>query len=308
MRFAEGRARPRGRELCLVAAALLVTWWATSPADAARALRAAPFAATKGAPVPARPDARADELLVRFKPGRAAATMEAVEAAKGIRVRASRRLQGTGWHCVRVAPGRSVRELVEAYRQAPDVLYAEPNYRVHAFQDRRLPDDPDFSELWGLDNTGQSGGTADADIDAPEAWHRITAATVLVAVIDSGIDYTHPDLAANTWTNPGEIADNGIDDDGNGYTDDVRGWDFANDDNDPMDDDGHGTHCAGTLGAVGNNATGVAGVCWSVKILPVKFINETGTGTTADAVEAIAYATALGAKVMSNSWGSEDYS
>lgn len=112
----------------------------------------------------------------------------------------------------------------------------------------------------------------------------------MIGIVDSGIDYTHPDLAANIWTNPGEIADNGIDDDGNGYVDDTRGWDFANDDNDPMDDNGHGTHVAGTVGAVGNNGIGIAGVCWNVRLMPLKFLGSNASGFMSDAIDCIAYA------------------
>ena len=126
----------------------------------------------------------------------------------------------------------------------PEVLYAEPNWTIQPLQ--VIPDDPRFPDLYGMNNTGQTGGTADADIDAPEAWeiYTGTSATV-VAVIDTGVDYTHQDLVDNMWVNPGEIAGNGIDDDGNGYIDDIYGIDTANGDSDPMDDVDHGTHVAG---------------------------------------------------------------
>lgn len=171
------------------------------------------------------------------------------------------------------------------------------------------PNDPRFNELWGLHNVGQTGGTVDADIDAPFAWAQQTGSpSVKVAVIDTGIDYTHPDLAANCWTNPGEIPGNGIDDDGNGYVDDVRGYDFVNGDGDPMDDHSHGTHCAGTIGAKGNNGIGVVGVCWNVSLIGVKFLSAGGSGTTSDAVLAVDYARIVGANVMSNSWGGGGFS
>ncbi|MCB0339865.1 MAG: S8 family serine peptidase, partial [Bdellovibrionales bacterium] len=121
-----------------------------------------------------------------------------------------------------------------------------------------LPNDASFSSLWGLHNTGQTGGTLDADIDAPEAWDITTGdSSIVVGVVDTGIDYTHPDLAANMWRNPGEVAGNGIDDDGNGVVDDVFGYNAVSHNGNPMDDHNHGTHCAGTIGAVGNNGTGV---------------------------------------------------
>jgi subtilisin family serine protease len=151
--------------------------------------------------------------------------------------------------------------------------------------------------------------SVDSDIDAPEAWDIHTGdRSILVGVIDTGIDYNHPDLAANMWTNPNEIAGNGIDDDGNGYIDDTRGWDFVNNDNDPMDDHYHGTHCAGTIGGVGNNANGVTGVCWQVSMVGLKFLSKGGGGTISDAVSAVYYANSIGVNLTSNSWGGGGYS
>jgi large repetitive protein len=180
-----------------------------------------------------------------------------------------------------------------------------------------MPNDPFFVRLWGLHNTGQTvnwtAGTLDADIDAPEAWSVSTGSPdVVVAVIDSGVDATHPDLGQNMWVNDGEDCSgcrtNGIDDDGNGYVDDWRGWDFANGDNNPADDNGHGTHVAGTVAASGNNGLGVAGVTWSSRIMPLKFLGADGSGTTADAISAILYARAKGVPILSNSWGGGDFS
>ena len=170
------------------------------------------------------------------------------------------------------------------------------------------PNDTSYSSLWGMHNTGQSGGTSDVDIDAPEAWNLTKGSrSVLVGVIDTGFNYSHPDLAANAWTNPNEIGGNHLDDDGNGYIDDTRGWDFVNDDNDPMDDHGHGTHCSGTIGAVGNNGAGVVGVNWQVSIVGLKFLAANGSGANSDATEAIAYATSIGVLLTSNSWGGGGY-
>ena len=125
-------------------------------------------------------------------------------------------------------------------------------------------------------------------------------------MIDTGIERTHPDLAANMWTNPNEIAGNGIDDDANGYIDDIQGRDFYSEDNDPTDDHGHGTHCAGTIGGSGNNGQGVAGVCWNVSLIGLKFLSSTGLGSTSDATEATLYATGIGVHLTSNSWGGGD--
>ena len=206
---------------------------------------------------------------------------------------------------------------IQALERNPDVLYAEPNFRLSADDHAGTPNDPSMHSLWGLNNFGQVvagvAGTPDADIDAKEAWAVKTGSDdVVVGVIDTGVDFGHPDLAPNMWINAGEdcagCRSNGIDDDGNGYIDDWRGWDFVNDDNNPFDDNGHGTHTAGTIGAAGNNGLGIAGVNWNVSLMALKFLSASGTGTTADAVSAILYASAEGADVTNNSWGGEDYS
>ena len=176
------------------------------------------------------------------------------------------------------------------------MLYAEPNYIYHASV---IPNDPLFGQLYGMDK-----------ILAPSAWGVSSASpNTIVAVIDSGVEYTHSDLAGNIWTNQAEKNGSvGVDDDGNGYIDDIYGYDFFNYDGSPMDDNSHGTHVAGTIGAVGNNNTGVAGICWNVQIMAVKFLNADGAGTLADAASAINYAVQMGAKVMNNSWGGGGYS
>ena len=187
------------------------------------------------------------------------------------------------------------------------VQFAELNYLV---QHTLTPNDPDYSQLWGMHNTGQTGGTADADIDAPEAWDISTgSASVLVFGIDTGIDIDHPDLVANIWVNPGETAGNGIDDDGNGYIDDVHGINAINGTGNPDDDNNHGTHTHGTIGGVGNNSTGVVGVNWTVTMGHCKFLGATGGGTTANAIECFNYVNDLKVNrrqdvdVTNNSWG-----
>lgn len=187
-----------------------------------------------------------------------------------------------------------------------NVEYVEPNYMMEA---QVLPNDPQLGSLWGLHNTGQSGGVADADIDAPEAWDLGTdASTIIVAVIDTGVDWDHPDLAANMWVNADEIPGNGVDDDANGFVDDVYGYDFVNNDGNPDDDNSHGTHCAGTIGAIGNNNLGVVGVSWNVKIMALKFLSSGGSGSISAAISCVQYAVANGAHITSNSWGGGGYS
>ncbi len=201
----------------------------------------------------------------------------------------------------------TVEQAVEQLNNTEGVLYAQPNYEVYALS--TIPNDTLFDDLWGMHNTGQSGGTVDADIDAPEAWDITTGSDqIIVAVIDTGIDYTHSDLADNMWINEGEIPGNGVDDDGNGYVDDVYGYDFRNDDGNPMDDHYHGTHCAGTIGGVGNNNQGVAGVCWDVRLMAIKFLGSGGSGWTDDAIASVEYSILMGANLSSNSWGGGSYS
>ncbi|MCB9497668.1 MAG: S8 family serine peptidase [Fibrobacteria bacterium] len=196
--------------------------------------------------------------------------------------------------------------MLAALEADPSVDYAEPDYLI---QVERIPNDPSFSSLYGMHNSGQTGGLVDADIDAPEAWEETTGSeSVVVGVIDTGIDPLHPDLVDNLWTNPGEIAGNGIDDDGNGYIDDIHGWDFAYDDNDPTDGHGHGTHCAGTIAGRGNNGVGVAGVMWQARVMALKFLTDAGSGSTSDAIDAVSYATAMNVPVTSNSWGGGGFS
>lgn len=199
---------------------------------------------------------------------------------------------------------------IAALAANPWVQYAEPDYVQR--KTATTPNDTYFGLEWGMHNTGQDIrgviGTPDADIDLPEAWDITTGdPSFVIAVIDTGTQWSHPDLDGNIWSNPGEIAGNGVDDDGNGYVDDTRGWDFYADDNDPDDGDGHGTHTAGTVGAEGNNGQGVAGVNWRCRIMPLRFLGPAG-GATSDAVAALNYAADLGVKVSNNSWGGGGYS
>ena len=209
-----------------------------------------------------------------------------------------------GLTVVKLPEGVGVLDAVVRLKRSANILYAELNYKLEL---AIIPNDTRFSELWGMNNTGQAGGTIDADIDAPEAWNlRTGSSSVVVAVIDTGVDYTHPDLTANMWHNPGEIPNNGIDDDSDGFIDDYYGCDTGDNDGNPMDDSaaaGHGTHVSGTIGAVGSNAVGVAGVCWHVNIMAVKIADANGVLWLNAAIQGIQYATSKHANVMNASWG-----
>jgi subtilisin family serine protease len=186
------------------------------------------------------------------------------------------------------------------------VEYAQPNYIVHA---DLVPNDPSYGQLWGLKNTGQtigaSSGTPGADISAERAWNVTTGSPgVIVGVVDTGIDYNHPDLAATVWSNPGGV---------NGCPTGTHGYNAITRTCDPNDDHYHGTHCSGTIGAVGNNGVGVVGVNWTVKLMGLKFLDSTGSGTTANAIAAIDFAVRAkmagqNVRVLSNSWGGGGFS
>lgn len=185
--------------------------------------------------------------------------------------------------------------------------YVEPDYIVRPCL---TPGDQSFVDgtLWGLQNLGQNGGVPGADIAAPAAWDLTTGSTnVIVAVIDTGVRYTHYDLTNQMWINPGEIPGNGIDDDGNGYIDDIHGINAINNTGNPMDDDDHGTHVAGTIGAAANDGNRMVGVAWNVRIMALKFLGPQG-GSTADAIKCVDYGVAQGARVLNNSWGGGGYS
>ena len=206
------------------------------------------------------------------------------------------------FYVLQLPSSTSVEDAKAFLNASPLVRVSVPNYIMFS---AATPNDPSFSLLWGMNNTGQTGGNANADIDAPEAWNLTTGSSnIVVAVIDTGVDQTHPDLAQNLWTNQAEA--NGIsnvDDDGNGFVDDIHGWNFISNSNNTQDDHGHGTHVAGTIGAVGNNGTGVAGVNWTVTIMPIKVLASNGRGTFAAYFNALAYAAQNGAHVTSASLG-----
>jgi subtilisin family serine protease len=223
----------------------------------------------------------------------------------GTGISARKQLGADGVLLVESAPAATVDHLRKALQRVPGFDYIEPNF---AFAVEQTPNDADFSRLWGLHNAN------DADIDAPEAWDLSTGGgSTVVGVIDSGVDYNHPDLKANMWVNPFEIAGDGIDNEGNGYVDDIHGANFITGSGNPMDDQGHGTHVAGTIGGVGNNGAGMTGVNWNAQVMGLKFLAADGYGTGADAIEALYYTLdmkrrGVNVTVTNNSYGGEPFS
>jgi subtilisin family serine protease len=207
---------------------------------------------------------------------------------------------------------KDLKTVLKRLNEHPSIQYAEPDFVLHK---KNLPNDEFFSELWGLDNQGQDGGVLDADIDAPEAWNTITDSTsIVVGVVDTGVDYTHEDLVANMWVNLGEIPSDGIDNDSNGYVDDIHGIDCANGDSDPMDLANHGTHVAGTIGAEGNNGIGITGVSWNAKIMALKVFGDSDSEAdfVSSTIECLAYAVnmkqnyGVDIRITNNSYGNEN--
>jgi subtilisin family serine protease len=247
------------------------------------------------------------ELLVKFKSGTTSASSLKINQAIGASVTKKFTIVPNLEH-INLPKGLSVKDAIIHYMSDPNVEYAEPNYIIHAFFN--IPNDTYFGQQWALRNIGQfAAGTPGADIKAVDAWDISTVTGATIAILDTGIDYNHQDLVGNIWQNTGETdCTNGIDDDSNGYIDDCKGWDFVNNDNDPMDDNGHGTHVAGIAGAVGNNNTGISGVLWTARLMPVKILDETGEGTVDNEILGIDYAVQNGAKIINASYGGSGYS
>ena len=265
--------------------------------------------------------ARADEIVIKFRPGTTAAEESDARAWVNAQRRELLRANAAGeTELSAVRPGMALENVVALLNQNPSVEYAEPNW---IYTHQATPNDPSFlnGSLWGM----YGGLTTPANpwgSNAAAAWAAgfTGSSNVIVGVIDEGIDYNHPDLKANIWTNPFEIPGNGIDDDHNGYIDDVHGWDFVHNDNSiydgtpsALDVDAHGTHVSGTIGGVGNNGVGVVGVNWTVQIISGKFLGP-GGGTTANAIKAVDYLTDLKIRhnlnivATNNSWGGGGYS
>jgi subtilisin family serine protease len=266
------------------------------------------------------------EVLVRFRAGTPLVKIK--EIAARLNDRFADKFENVGNLAVfEDKDGYSVQTVLAQYRALDEVEYAEANEEIHlepdirgryysdrapGYPDVALPfkssNDPKLSEQWSLHNEGQRGGKRDADIRALSAWTKTTGSErVVVAVIDSGVDYTHPDLFNNIWVRPANI--NEYTDDELGTINDENGYNAVDNNGDPMDDNGHGTHCAGIIGAEGDNSLGIAGINWKVEIMPLKFISSNGSGTTKDAIEAINYVidrkrAGVNVRIISASWGS----
>ena len=220
----------------------------------------------------------------------------------------------SGLELVQIPEEIALKNAIQAYQKNPKVAYVEPNYYVHT---QVTPSDSKWAEQWALNNTGQTAGTPDADVNAPEMWELSTGSPdVVLGIIDTGVFYSHPDLAANIWVNPGEIADNGIDDDSNGYVDDIHGINARNKKGDPKDDNGHGSHVAGIMGAVGNNSEGISGINQKIAIIGCKFLDASGGGSISDAIICMDYFLQLKTRASqpvnlvatNNSWAGGGYS
>lgn len=262
-----------------------------------QAARARDFAAK--AYMAQHPDAKElpNRVLVRFDNRASQADKASARAAaKGLLIRSYKIVPGLEL----IDSPLGTAKAMEILKRNPHVISVEADHVAHI---RNTPNDPLFGNLWGMNQA------SDIDVNAPEAWDIFTGdANFLIADFDTGINYYHPDLIDNVWTNPGEIAGNGIDDEGNGYIDDVHGYDFVNGDGDPADDHSHGSHTAGTIGARGNNAAGVTGVNWACKIVSIKTFDQFGSGSDADIIAGMEYLAQTGAKVSNHSWGGSDFS
>jgi subtilisin family serine protease len=253
------------------------------------------------------------EVLVKFKSGLSLASLETLSARFNDRIE-DRIENAPGWTAIDDLDDANAADTVAQYRALPEVEYAEENYEItlpDAIDSSLVPvfpHDPQFSDQWALSNSGQRGGKQGADISATLAWATTTGSEdVVVAVLDSGVDYNHEDLKPNMWTRPDSM-DPYLDAE-LGSADDTYGFNAIDNASDPMDENGHGTHCAGIIGAEGENDLGIAGVNWKVRIMPLKFMNAGGYGTTKDAVEAINYVinrkkAGVNVRIISASWGS----
>lgn len=264
----------------------------------------------------------APEVLVKFKPGTKLEDIKRIVGANNDRIEDEIE-SVNGLYSIDDMDDADAAAVAKQYGSMSDlVVYAEPNYEISIkhhgpshtvdFDSGDIPNDPLFSDQWALNNLGQNGGKSKADISALPAWIKTRGSSdVVVAVLDSGVDYTHQDLAVNMWQRPDSVPE--YIDDELGAFDDQYGFDATSNISDPMDQNGHGTHCAGVIGAEGGNDEGITGINWNVKIMPLKFMGRGGFGTTKDAIEAINYTIdrkkkGVNVRVINASWGSTQYS
>lgn len=246
-----------------------------------------------------------DHIVIRLRHGRSRKDLAELTRKLGGRIRKELLLAGTYLVEFPGADIDTVPSHVAAYAKEQIVKFAEPDHFYKVCE--TIPNDALFGTLWGMKNG------ADRDVDATDAWDAsVGSRSTVVGIVDTGIDYNHEDLASNVWVNPGEIPGNGIDDDSNGFVDDIHGWDFVNDDADPADDHSHGTHVAGTIGAVGNNGIGVAGVNWRVLMIAAKAFSADGYGADSDIINAVSYVTMMrtngvNVRVTNNSYGDTSF-
>jgi thermitase len=271
---------------------------------------------------------REPEVLVKFRSGVTLAEINKIAAKNNDRVEDEIEIV-KGLISIDDLDNADAATVADQYAQLTDlVLYATPNFEINLDPtesakplttvttqqpgESNLPNDPFFNEQWALSNSGQNGGKANADLAALKAWEKTQGNDeVVVAVLDTGVDFTHPDLVSNIWFRPDNVPQ--YKDDELGTFNDERGFNAADNQSDPMDDNGHGTHCAGIIGAEGNNDQGISGINWKVQIMPLKFMGRGGFGTTKDAIEAINYAVdrkraGVNVRIISASWGSTMYS
>lgn len=251
------------------------------------------------------------ELLVRIDPIHAIEKFTVSERKIGLKNIYNYSLV-QGLHLYQFDPRRDISEIIMSLKANPAVIYAEPNFLYRVAEGDGLVNDPEFGRLWGFENKGQTGGKTDADINAELMWsYQKGSKQVAIGITDTGFDYSHPDLVDNIWINQNEISGNGIDDDHNGYVDDIHGINAIKNNGDPNDDNMHGTHVAGTIGATGNNSLGVVGVAQSVQMIGCKFLSRHGSGSTADAIKCMEYFVLLKTREINpvnliatnNSWG-----
>ncbi len=270
---------------------------------------------------------REPEVLVKFRSNVNLTDIKKIVAKNNDRIEDILQ-QEKGWYSIDDLDDQDMEKVAAQYAQMSDfVEYAQPNYEIRlddptsvpneslrrtANPNNVMPNDPMFGEQWALSNTGQNGGKANADISAQLAWAKNKGSKeVVVAVLDSGVDYNHTDLAANMWIRPDNVPQ--YRDDELGSFNDLHGFNATDNQSDPMDENGHGTHCSGIIGAEGDNDEGIAGINWNVQIMPLKFMGRGGFGTTKDAIEAINYAidrrqNGVNVRVINASWGSTMYS